>query len=80
LIGVVVEYFALKSNLPLALKLFFVTGFLGSFTTFSSFALDAGLLIERGEVFKTFLYVGSSVFLGLAGYFAAIYLVRVFAR
>jgi CrcB protein len=76
LVGVAVEYFSLKGNLPIVVKLFFIVGFLGSFTTFSSFALDCGVLVEKGEILKTLIYVGSSVFLGLASYFAAVYIVR----
>jgi CrcB protein len=76
LIGVFVEYCVIKGNMPLAIKLFFITGFLGSFTTFSSFAMDTGFLVDKGEFLKTFFYICSSVFLGLASYFAAVWLVR----
>ncbi len=44
LIGFIAEYFALKSHLPYAVRLFLVTGVLGSFTTFSTFALDGGVV------------------------------------
>ena len=76
LVGIAVECLSLKGNLPIAIKLFFITGFLGSFTTFSSFALDCGNLVEKGEILKAFVYIGSSIFLGLASYFAAVYIAR----
>ncbi|MDR0407788.1 MAG: CrcB family protein, partial [Campylobacteraceae bacterium] len=67
-------------NVSLPVKLFFVTGFLGSFTTFSAFALDTGFLVSKGEFLKTFLYISLSVFLGLMSYFAAVWLLRGIMR
>lgn len=42
-------------------RLFVMTGFLGALTTFSSFALDVGVLAEKGELVKASLYVALSV-------------------
>ena len=77
LVGFVAEFFALKSHLPLNARVFLVTGILGSFTTFSSFALDAGLLIEKNEWLKSMIYMTSSVILGVASYFLAVYITRL---
>jgi fluoride exporter len=46
-------------------RLFLVTGFLGGFTTFSAFSLDALTLWERGEPAQAGLYVLGSVILSL---------------
>jgi CrcB protein len=46
-------------------RLFLVTGFLGGFTTFSAFSLDALTLWERGEPMQAGLYVLGSVILSL---------------
>lgn len=46
-------------------RLFFVTGFLGGFTTFSAFSLDALTLWERGAPLQTCLYILGSVILSL---------------
>jgi len=47
------------------LKLFLATGFLGGFTTFSAFSLDAMTLLER-KAFTPFLtYVGGSVLIAI---------------
>ena len=47
-------------------RLFFMTGILGGFTTFSAFSLDAVLLWERGEAMLAATYVIGSVVLSLA--------------
>ncbi|MFZ4540760.1 MAG: fluoride efflux transporter CrcB [Rickettsiales bacterium] len=47
-------------------QLFFVTGVLGGFTTFSAFSWDALQLIQRGEMGSALLYVVGSVLLSFA--------------
>lgn len=53
-------------------QLFFVTGVLGGFTTFSAFSWDALQLLQRGAVASAAFYIGGSVMLSLfavaAGY------------
>lgn len=44
LVGIAIGVFHLNSGLPVALKLFAITGFLGGLTTFSSFS---GEVVER---------------------------------
>jgi CrcB protein len=46
-------------------RLFLITGFLGGFTTFSAFSLDALTLWERGAQLESGLYVLGSVILSL---------------
>jgi CrcB protein len=46
-------------------RLFLTTGFLGGFTTFSAFSLDALTLWERGATAQAGLYVLASVILSL---------------
>src|SRR5688572_6294843 len=48
------------------LRLFVAIGFLGGFTTFSSFAVDALVLVREGRAALAFGYVTASVALGLA--------------
>lgn len=52
------------------------TGFLGGFTTFSSFSLEAWTLIERGDTTLAVAYIGISVSAALLGLVAGIYMMR----
>lgn len=48
LVGVAVEVFSQQGGLPLEMRLFIITGFLGGLTTFSSFSAEAvGLLMTN---------------------------------
>jgi len=77
LMGVLIELLALRYNLGPAAQAFVVTGVLGGFTTFSTFSLEAVLLIERHAYGAAALYVGGSVFLGILGLFAGLAITRV---
>jgi CrcB protein len=79
LIGVVVEYCALRSDVPLDARLFIVTGIIGGFTTFSAFSLEIGLLFERGEATAAIMYALSSVLFGVTALFAGLLVVRHFS-
>ena len=75
-VGVLAEHVALRGHGPHAVHLFFATGILGGFTTFSAFSLDAALLWERGQVASCILYVLTSVLFSIAGVFAGLALMR----
>jgi fluoride exporter len=77
IMGLVVEYFALKSGISQRWLLFLTTGLIGGFTTFSTFSLDAALLSERGHFITAAAYVAASVALGIGGLFAGMSIVRV---
>lgn len=47
------------------LRIGILTGFIGGFTTFSTFAMETLLLAEQGEATKSAVYVGLSLVLGL---------------
>jgi CrcB protein len=61
------------------IRLLIGVGFLGGFTTFSSFSLETMLMIERGEWSSAALYAGFSVVLSVAALFAGLLLVRTLA-
>lgn len=76
LIGIVAEYWALKSGLPQPARLFLTTGIIGGFTTFSTFSLETALLWERGQPWLAALYVTASVMLSIGALFGALWLIR----
>ena len=76
LIGVFVELFALKWDLPLSARVFLTVGICGGFTTFSTFSLDSWVLMERGELWWTGGYIVGSVVLSIAALVAGLHLVR----
>lgn len=79
LMGVLVEVSALVWQPAPALRAFLAVGFLGAFTTFSTFALDVALLYERGALALAAAYVTLSVLLAVGGLFAGLWLVRSLA-
>lgn len=58
-------------------KLLLATGFLGGFTTFSAFALDAMRLVQAGHQTLAAAYVFGSVVLSLVAVFAGFSLMRM---
>ena len=79
IMGIIVELGALKLNYSPEMRAFMTTGILGGFTTFSTFSLDAALLIERGDWPGAIIYMIGSVVLSVAALFAGLWLVRVAA-
>lgn len=53
-----------------------LTGFLGGYTTFSTFQMESLLLFEQGAALKAFLYQGLSLVLGLGCAFFGAYIAR----
>lgn len=67
LMGVLVAQPIVNFALGATFRTGVLTGFLGGYTTFSSFELETLLLIENGGTGKAVLYVGLSVGLGFLG-------------
>ncbi len=65
--GFLVVVFSEKLALADELKFAILVGFLGSYTTFSTFALDSLQWLHNGAVMKVAIYVLSSVFGSLLG-------------
>jgi CrcB protein len=61
------------------IRLFVAVGIFGGFTTFSSFSLDAIVLIERGDYLLATFYIVGSVLLSIAGLFMGLWAMRVAA-
>ncbi len=78
--GVFIEILALRFQGSNELRLLVATGFLGGFTTFSAYSLDAVTLWERGEAGLAAAYVVISVIASIGALFLGLALVRsVFA-
>jgi len=58
------------------LRLLLGVGVLGGYTTFSSFALEFALFIERGALGTAALYVALSLVAGFGALFAGLWLMR----
>tara|TARA_R110002111_G_scaffold2847_11_gene18933 strand:+ start:4845 stop:5222 length:378 start_codon:yes stop_codon:yes gene_type:complete len=78
LMGVISETLALYWSTSLSFKYFLISGLLGGFTTFSSFALEFGLLIEKNQFYIAFVYITLSVILSMLFFFAGIKIIKLF--
>ncbi len=58
------------------IRLGILTGFLGGFSTFSTFAMETFLLAEQGEWGRSALYVFLSLLLGLLATFVGVFAAR----
>ena len=54
----------------------FLTGFLGGFTTFSAFSLDAVRLWEEGQITAAAVYIGTSIALSILGLVVGLLIAR----
>ncbi|MGV4795701.1 fluoride efflux transporter CrcB [Rhizobium sp. F40D2] len=78
-IGVFAELIARRFNASVELRLLLITGFLGGFTTFSAFSLDAISLFERGEAVAGGIYIVASVGLSMAAVMSGLAVIRALA-
>ncbi|NEU99401.1 fluoride efflux transporter CrcB [Bradyrhizobium sp. UFLA 03-164] len=79
LIGVFAESFALSWNVSQVVRVFLTVGICGGFTTFSTFSLDAIVLMQRGELWSSGAYMAASVALAILALFGGLLLLRAFA-
>lgn len=66
-----------RELLPAAWRLFLCVGFLGGFTTFSSFGYEALMLLMEGALVQSFAYAAGSVLLGLVAAYIGVVLARL---
>lgn len=75
LMGLLVAKFAMMETSQ-ELRLFAMTGFLGAFTTFSTFSLDVMTLWQRGDIVHAMLYMMASVILSILALGLALWLMK----
>jgi len=75
LMGLLIAKFAL-AGVTQEVRLFAVTGFLGAFTTFSTFSLDVMTLWQRGDIWHAMLYMMASVILSILALGLALWLMK----
>lgn len=68
--------FMQKNGMTTKMNLLLITGFLGGFTTYSSFSLDILRLIQRGEYLTTITYILLTLLLGIAAVFIGFELIK----
>ena len=76
IMGALTELMALRLNVSNEARLFLTTGILGGYTTFSAFALDFALLIERRDLAGAAFYGLASVIFSIVACFLGLWLVR----
>jgi CrcB protein len=64
LIGIVFGFFD-RGQISYEWKLFFATGIIDGFTTFSAFSIETFTLLREGYISYALLYILTSIFLGL---------------
>lgn len=76
LMGVLAELYLVKGGASQEFRLFLTTGFLGGFTTFSAFSLDAALMWQRSDYTTLGSYIVASVLFSIAALFIGMAAVR----
>ncbi len=77
-IGILTELMAFYWSASVNMRHFLIQGFLGGFTTFSAFALEFGLLYEKGFSMTAIFYAILSLILCLLFFFFGLKVVRLF--
>jgi CrcB protein len=76
-VGLILAFVGERLGLNPLWRLFFVTGFLGGYTTFSSYAWEALVLAENGAWVRAGMYVVGSNLVGFAGVWLGATLARL---
>ena len=74
--GIMIAKFSTMDQVSNDMKSLIITGFLGAFTTFSTFSLDFVTMWERGEMIQAFGYMLISVIASITALMFALWLMR----
>lgn len=75
--GALLEFMTFYWTPSSLMQSFLITGFLGGFTTFSAFALEFGLLVQKNLYIHAIFYALSSVIVSLLCFFSGVRLMRL---
>jgi len=67
-----------KARLSPELRPLIMVGFLGAFTTFSTFSLEIVSMLEKGHVLSALIYISLSVVLSVAALYSGLWFTRLF--
>lgn len=76
LFGVIIVFADEHKRLSPEMKLILLTGFMGAFTTFSTFAFESGRLIDKGQWGPAMLNIAAQNILGIGALLLAMNLSR----
>ncbi|MGB1360868.1 MAG: fluoride efflux transporter CrcB [Alphaproteobacteria bacterium] len=79
IMGAFIESGAKVFNISQELRFLIATGFLGSFTTFSTFAMETVLMFNKAEYISAIVYIFLSVVLSIIALYLGMNIVKVFA-
>ncbi len=77
LIGLLFVTMAHRFDISPSMRGFLVVGLLGGFTTFSTFSMEAVMLLQRGQLGQASLYILGSVGFGILAMLAGVWLGRL---
>ena len=78
LLGFFSVLFLQKIDVPEPLRFAILIGFLGAFTTFSTFSYETLSLLEQGQQFKAMIYVSASILICVFASWCGVLLARIF--
>ncbi|MEH6649788.1 MAG: fluoride efflux transporter CrcB [Motiliproteus sp.] len=77
LMGVCFVVIMEKAQLPPVTRQLLMVGFLGAFTTFSTFSLETLTMIQQGHIMSALIYISLSVLCCIAALAAGLWFARV---
>jgi len=78
LMGVLFVLILEKARISPEMRPLLMVGFLGAFTTFSTFSLEAVTLLQEGHIMSAAIYILVSVVLCIAALYGGLWITRLF--